>query len=235
MLLKLDDRPVIKWVTDRAAKMEGVQEVMVATSTVPEDDALAEFCRSEHIPVFRGSQNDVLDRYVQAARQVRADVVVRLTGDCPFLDPAESARVVKAFLSQTACDYACNIDPPFLPDGLDTEVIGLDCLIRIGKQARELPYREHVTLYIRQHPGDFKIARVTGHEDLSSIRLTLDQAEDYRLLSEVAAQLKQRRQFGHLHEIMAVLRDHPEILQMNRHIQRNEGLQKSLESHPLQS
>lgn len=227
VLLDLAGRTVLERVYDRASLIAGVDEVIVATSSASSDDVLAVFCESRGIGLFRGSLDDVLDRYVQAGRALRADVVIRITADCPFLDPVVSATVLERFLGNPRCDYATNGSPPSYPDGLDTEVVRHGVLEEVWREVTEGPYREHVTLFVSQHPERFVVERVSCHTDLSCNRWTLDEPEDYDMLSKVARELRIRGQSGHLDEILAILADHPEIGRINAGIPRNEGLKRS--------
>jgi len=224
MLMPLAGRPAIQWVFERASRIEGIQHVLVATTVSPKDDTLAAYCEAHAIPVFRGSENDVLDRYHHAAQSLQADVVMRITGDCPLLDPVESAKVLALFLQTPGADYASNVHPPFLPDGLDTEVVLVKTLQQVWREIHEPMTREHVTYFIDHHPELFHLVAVTGTENLSHHRWTLDYKEDYTLLAAIADELKQRGQFGSLHEILGVLRDRPELVKLNQHIERNDGM-----------
>jgi spore coat polysaccharide biosynthesis protein SpsF len=233
MLMLLAGVPVIQWVYDRASRIDGVQQVLIATTDSNKDDPLATFCKEHDLPVFRGSEDDVLDRYYQAAQTIPSDAIVRITGDCPLLDPVESAKVVALFQQTPDADYASNIEPPTLPDGLDTEIIRSVTLKRIWRDVNAGPYREHVTYYVRRHPEQFKTTALQHIPDLSQHRWTLDNSEDYTFLNAVANELKQRRQFGHLEEVLAILRDHPELLAINQHLERNAGLKKALQQAQL--
>lgn len=233
MLKPLADRPVIEWVYDRVRAIPGLDAVVVATTTTPADDPLADHCRLRSMPVFRGNENDVLDRYYQAAKEFQADMIMRITGDCPFLDPQESRKVVDAFLQMPACNYASNNTPPTYPDGLDTEVVSFQALEWMWKNAHDTHYREHVTYYIRSHQDQFRVAVVKNAVDLSAQRWTLDEMADYIKLSAIAEELGRRKQSGSLREILAVLHDNPDIDAVNRHIGRDEGLEKSLRAHPV--
>ena len=233
MLMQLAGRPIVLQVCERVALINGIDKVVVATTTEEKDDLLVRHCLQNGISVFRGSPDDVLDRYYQAAKQESADVVMRVTGDCPFLDPVESEKVLKLFLDNEGCDYATNVDPPFLPDGLDTEVISFRALQRSWQMAKNVPDREHVTLFIRHHPDLFSVKSLKGNIDLSSNRWTIDEGRDYEFLNAVAKRLAEKDQFGYLNEILALLDEDPDISKINRDIRRNEGLERSLRQNPL--
>lgn len=227
VLMNLGHKPVIQHVIERAGAIVGVSRVVLATSTSSADDALTKFCESLGVPVFRGSEDDVLDRYYQAARQWPADLLMRVTGDCPLLDPLESGKVLRRLIDAEA-DYASNCRPPTFPDGLDTEAMTFAALERTWREATLKSEREHVTLHIANHPERFHMEVVRNAEDLSDCRLTLDEEADYQLLSEVFRILERKGQFGHLGEVMAILRENPQLTEFNMLIERNEGLKESL-------
>ncbi len=232
VLMPLGGKPSVQHVIERARLVRGVDEVVLATSTASIDDPLANFCKTFSVPVVRGSEEDVLDRYYQAAKAARADVVIRITGDCPLLDPDESAKVLEAFHSSGA-DYISNVHPPTLPDGLDTEVFSFKALETAWKQAEKKSEREHVTLYISTHPEQFCLKSISNSVDLSGHRWTLDEERDYRMLSAVYDELTQRGQFGTLDQVLGILRDRPDIARLNGSIERNEGLKKSQQEDGL--
>lgn len=233
MLMKLAGKPVVQQVYERVVAVRGIEKVILATTTDAKDDLLADHCHRTGISVFRGSPDDVLDRYYQVAKQESADIVMRVTGDCPFLDPVESGKVLRLFLNDKRCDYASNVDPPFLPDGLDTEVISFAALQRAWQMASDIPDREHVTLFIRRHPGIFHLKSLKGHLDLSAYRWTIDEQRDYDFLNALAMRLAEQGKFGSLSEILELLAADPGLLEVNSDIRRNEGLEKSLRENPL--
>lgn len=218
VMKKLAGVPVIKQVFSRVCMIEGLSGVLVATSTLDKDDILAEYCAGENIPLFRGSEDDVLDRYVQASRQADADVVMRITADCPFLDPRLSAKVLDLMLANPDCDYADNITPVTYPKGLDTQVVRRTTLERLWEQCDEPEDREHVLAYIRKHPEAFTTMAVNSPVDYSAHRWTLDRAEDYKMLSMLARELKQQGLFGYHEEILRILDEHAEIREINAHL-----------------
>ncbi len=226
-MLPLAGKPVIQHVIERTKLIPGISKVVIATPASPTDDQLVHFCDSINATVFRGSESDVLDRYYQAALLHQADVVVRITADCPLIDPVESGKVVKRFFEVKA-DYVSNTNPPMLPDGLDTEVFSMEALTKAWANARKKSEREHVTLYIYSNPQEFTIGSVLYKHDLNQYRLTLDEMADYVLLERIFSTLEEKNQFGYLHEVLLILDSNPEFLKINRTIRRNEGLIHSL-------
>lgn len=233
MLMKLAGMPVVQQVFNRVVLIQGIEKVILATTADAQDDLLVDYCHRTGISVFRGSSDDVLDRYYQAAKQDSADVVIRITGDCPFLDPIESGKVLRLFLDDGPCDYASNVDPPFLPDGLDTEVMSFAALESAWEKAKDIPDREHVTLFIRRHPDMFRLKSLKGYLDLSSHRWTIDEKRDYDFLNAVAMRLAAQGKFGYLNEIIELLDANSSLLEINSDIRRNKGLEKSLKENPL--
>lgn len=204
-LLELGGEPVVERVYRRVERIEGLDRAVVATTTEAADEPLVAHCRAVGIPVHRGSESDVLDRYYRVADELGATVVMRITADCPLLDPRESARVLAAFLDAPGCGYASNVEPPFLPDGMDTEVMSFAALERMWREARAPEEREHVTLHARRHPQRFSAVALRDPRDRSDYRLTLDTPADYRRLQEVVAILERRGQYGWVDEAVAVL------------------------------
>jgi len=227
VLIDLVGEPVICRVVDRARRIKGLTDVLVATSDTPDDDELASLCEARVIPVFRGSKEDVLDRYVMAGRKAQADAVVRLTGDCPLLDPRESDRVVEAF-REGGVDLVSNSHPPSYPDGLDTTIVSLSALEKAGKLAKRSSEREHVVPYFYDHSKEFRSMNIRCDQDLSFHRWTLDAEDDLRLIREIYTRLLKKGQFGYLNEILDLFEEDPQLGGINKGHERNEGYQQSL-------
>ena len=157
---------------EHARRARTVDDLVVATSSAATDDAVESFCAARGIACY-GSEEDVLDRYYHAARQRAATVVMRITADCPLIDPEVIDRCISHFLAGSY-DYVSNISPPTFPDGLDVEVFSFASLERAWREARWQSEREHVTPYIRNHPELFRIGNVQSGEDYSHRRWTVD-------------------------------------------------------------
>jgi spore coat polysaccharide biosynthesis protein SpsF (cytidylyltransferase family) len=225
VLMTLVDKPVIEWVYERAARIPGTNEVVVATTATAADDALARWCERRGWSVFRGSEDDVLDRYVQCARRHDADAVVRVTADCPLLDPIQSGRVVALFLERQPCHYASNCEPPTFPDGLDTEIISREALELSWEATADAFDREHVTPYVRSGRR-FATEVVTCEPPLSEHRWTLDELRDFTFLSAVAERLRANNLDGSMQEVLEILRAEPELSALNSGIERNAGARR---------
>lgn len=218
-------KPMLFHVVTRAKQARNIDLVIVATSIGTDDDPVEHFCREADIPCFRGSLDDVLDRFYQAARHFQGDTIVRLTADCPLLDPRVIERTVETFLAGN-CDYASNALTCTYPDGLDTEVFSFRVLERAWAEATLRSEREHVTPYIRNHPDIFRLENVCNTCDLSSLRWTVDEAKDLAFVRAVYEHFG-KTLFG-MEEVLSLLDRDPRLLELNAGIGRNEGYIKSL-------
>jgi len=226
-LLDLGGRPMLERVLARAAAVPGVDEVVLATTVSPDDAALAELARAAGIACVRGSVHDVLDRFHATLAAHPADAVVRITADCPLLDPEVSGRVVGEYRRRAgAVDYVSNVHPPTYPDGLDTEVIAVAALESAWREASSQSDREHVTPYIWSRPERFRLAGVDAPEDLSGHRWTVDDARDLAFVREVYRRLAPPgappAPFG-MDAVIDLLRACPKIADLNAGTRRNEG------------
>ena len=229
-LADLGGRPMLAHVVERAAAIPGVDGVVVATTANPRDDRLADWARQAGLGCVRGSEDDVLDRFHDALARHPCDAVVRVTPDCPFLDPKVSGLVVDAWLAADgAVDYASNVEPPTFPDGLDTEVISRAALAAAWHEARLPSDREHVTPFVRRDPRRFAQASVRHDPDLSHLRWTVDTPADLDFARAVVARLGPagRERFG-MREILALLEREPDLARLNAGQRRNEGYERSL-------
>ncbi len=215
-------RTMLARVVRRARRSRLVDEVAVATTTEPEDIAIVEECRSLGVRYFRGSEQDVLDRYYRAAREFSADAVVRITSDCPLIDPEIIDLVVRAFLDNEP-DYASNTLVGTYPRGLDVEVFSMKALERARAEASMDYQRIHVTPYLYQNPGIFRLLSVTGDEDYSRYRWTVDTQEDLDLVRTIYGMISKDDDFS-WRDVLALMKREPALAEINRHIR-----QKSLE------
>lgn len=232
VLTDIGGKVMLQRVVERVSKAGKIGKVVVATTTSPEDIGIERFCEDAGINCFRGSESDVLDRYHGAAEKYGAETVVRITADCPLADPEVINRVVSMFLeSGGELDYAANINPPTFPDGLDTEVFSRNALETMWSEARLKSEREHVTLFIRNHPERFRIGNLTNSTDLSAMRWTVDEPQDLDFVRAVYGQFGSG-EFG-MNDVIRYLASHPGLLEMNAGIIRDEGLLKSLREDGL--
>ena len=224
VLRRLRGRPLIAHVVERVRHTKSIERLVVATTSRPADDPLAEWCASADVVCYRGPAEDVLERYVQAAYASSARTIVRVTGDCPLIDPNVIDQVVEQFL-QGDYDYVSNVDPPTFPDGLDTEVTSRSVLECAAREATHSSDREHVTTYIRQRPDRFRIGCVRHEPNLASYRWTVDEPQDWQFVEAVCEELPAGAY--DLASVLHVLQQFPELKDINASIQRNEGYRKS--------
>ena len=212
-------------VVHRAQRAKSLYKVVVATSNQSTDDAIAKFCAEHAISCFRGSEADVLDRYYHAAKSFGAEAVVRITGDCPLIDPEIIDRVVREYECD-GYDYVTNTHPCTYPDGLDTEVFSAAALARAWRDARRRSEREHVTPYLHKNPSLFRIENVTNNEDISHMRWTVDDHRDLEFVRALYSYLGGIS--PSMNDILYVLRQRPELMEINAGTGRNDGYLESL-------
>lgn len=218
VLADIGGKTMLARVVERTARIASVDEVVVATTEDTRDDAIADACRALSVPVFRGSEADVLDRYYQAAKQYAADAVMRITADCPLLDPEVSGNVLNQFLIHRP-DYASNSVRRTYPRGLDTGVMSLEALERTWREATRPYQREHVTIYMYEHPENFRLLSVESGLPInySHYRWTVDTPEDLQFVRAVYDLFPTTDEFGWLDVIEALAR-RPDLVAINRHV-----------------
>ena len=217
VLLDICGRPMLEWVLFRLAHSKTVDQVIVATSTLARDDILAKFCAEHGYQCHRGDQDDVLDRYYQAAKRIEAAVIVRVTSDCPFIDP-EILDVVVESRRRTDADYASNTqEPRTFPRGLDVEVFTFGALEKAWREDKNPAWREHVTPYLYRTPSAFRLAAVTNNTNLSAYRWTVDTPEDLEFARQAYTGLS--AEFFGWREMLDLLKQRPELADVNRHIE----------------
>lgn len=229
VLIDIQGKPLLALVIDRIREARLIDGIVIATTRNEKDRAIIEFARSQDILYYAGSEEDVLDRFYQAAKTYKAGTIVRITPDDPFKDPEVIDTVISHYLkNKKNLDYVSNTIKPTYPEGLDVEVFSFTTLEKAWKEANSLSEREHVTPYIWNHPEIFRLANIENNEDLSHLRWTLDTEADLKFTREVYARLYHGQVFL-MKDILALLRAEPELLQINEGIARNAGYLKSLE------
>jgi spore coat polysaccharide biosynthesis protein SpsF len=221
VLKDIGGKPMLGWVVERVRQSNKIDQVVVATTSDAGDDPIVEYCRGQQIDCFRGDVFDVLDRYYQAARKYKADVVVRVTADCPLIDPAVVDRAI-AELQEKKLDFSANrLPPPFkrtYPIGLDVEVATMAALSEAWQNAREQHEREHVMPYLYAGTRQFKTGVINAPQDYGSQRWTVDTPEDLEFLRGIARLLDGRMDFT-WEEILALVQAHPELSTLNAAVQ----------------
>ncbi|MGA2965007.1 MAG: aminotransferase class III-fold pyridoxal phosphate-dependent enzyme, partial [Terriglobales bacterium] len=225
-IAEIEGMPMLWHVIQRVKRASLVDRVVVATTTAPADDAIEKMCGENGVPCYRGSENDVLDRYYHAARAENAAQVVRITADCPLIDPEAIDRVVRRFQCGDL-DYASNAMVRTYPDGLDTEIFSFSALERAWHEAGKTSEREHVTPYLRSEK--FRTANVANNLEFSHLycRWTVDEPEDLEFVRAVYRAFRGRDGFL-MKDILQLLREQPELERVNSQIVSNRGYYKSL-------
>ena len=227
VLLDLEGKNVLERVIERVIKSKFISDVIVATTTAREDQKIVRLCSAIGIKSYCGSENDVLDRYFQAARLSEASQIVRVTSDCPLIDPGIVDKVIKTHLSSGA-DYTSNTIVETFPDGEDVEIFTFNALKKAWDGAKALSDREHVTPFIRKNPKLFKLVNVENSIDLSGKRWTLDEKNDYKLIKTIYKYLSDKAEYFTMKDVLTLLAKYPELERLNYGIKRNEGYLKSL-------
>lgn len=231
VLKPLLGEPMLARQIERLKRCKLIGRIIVATSSSADDDAIERLCIKIGVDCFRGSLDDVLDRFYRAAHSYLPAHVVRLTGDCPLADPDLIDAVIR-FYRKGRFDYVSNALEPTFPDGLDVEVFRGECLTQAWKEARLPSEREHVTPFIYNNPKRFRIGSFTNEIDYSQWRWTVDEPEDFRVVERIYAALYPANPKFSSAEIMKLIERNPGILS-NSNFERNEGYAKSLRRDAL--
>lgn len=217
-------------VYNRVKKSKKIDSIIIATTDKKTDDSIVEFSMAERINCYRGNEDDVLDRFYHCCEQyglIESDIVVRITADCPLIDPYVIDDVIQ-YLQDNDYDYVSNAIEPTYPDGLDVEVFLFSSLKKSWEEAQLISEREHVTPYIRNHEEFFKIGSYKNDINLSHYRWTLDEIEDYQLISEIYTNLYASEEMFTTKDILSFLDENPQLKELNSKYIRNEGYLKSL-------
>ncbi len=218
VLLPLAGEPMLMRLMERLRRVQRADGIVIATTTNASDDPIAALCAQQGVPCHRGSELDVLSRYADAARLHAADVVVRITSDCPLIDPALIDQLIAVY-EEGDSDYVSNMLPPTWPYGMAVEVFSATALAQAHAEATQDAEREHVTPFIYWHPQRYRLRNVASPVALSHHRWTVDTPEDYELV---------RRLFDHLlptnphftqADVLALLDAHPDWIAINQHVQ----------------
>lgn len=223
VLKNLCGKPMIEHIYLRAKNAEMIDEVVIATTSSKEDDILCDFLEQKNIKYYRGSEEDVLGRYVAVAKRIKADVIVRITGDCPLIDNNLINNIVKMFL-ELDYDYMSPKSEYGLIRGLDTEIFTMDALEKANALAKDKNSREHVTLYMYRNPDKFKIGLFPIPEHLKSfeIRLCVDEEQDFNFIAEIYKDLYKRNDVINIRDVLNLLKDKPDLLKININVKQKQ-------------
>ena len=216
--------PLLYYVINQLRHCSKVKNLVIATTTNHEDDEIEKFADNNSVNVFRGKEKDVLDRYFQCAKKYSFSTIVRITADCPLIDPQIVDKVIEQFFSGNY-DFATNTLTRTFPIGTDVEVFSFSALKRTWESAQLPSEREHVTPYLRNE-RNFKIINVQNDKNISSLRLTVDRIEDFELIKQILKNISVNP--IHLGDVLELFSRKPELIEINKHIDNNEGFSRSL-------
>lgn len=222
VLMEINGFPMLGHVVERVRQAGEVNEVVVATTIDEDDDQIANYCTTQHIAFIRGKNKDVLARTVQAAMDQHADIVVRVTGDCPLMDPEVIDKTVQAFLARyPAIDFGSNRGSKELrrtyPIGLDVEVMSIGALQRVNEEADQEYQREHVTPYLYEKPGRFRTVSIESNGSYGDLRWAVDTQEDLKFVRRVYELLAKQPNFG-WQDVLDLLAKYPELKAINANV-----------------
>lgn len=224
VMMEICGKPILWHVVNRLKQARNIDRIVVATTRDKSDDLIIKWCIENSVDFSRGSLEDVLARYHRAAVEADATTIVRITADCPLIDPEIVDRAIQGF---SEGEYDHYVTDGAFPDGLDTEVFQFSALDKAFREAALSSEREHVTPYLWKNPSMFRLGKLKNTEDLSSMRWTVDDAKDFELIKAIIEGLKDRPVF-HMKDILEFLTSNPGLLDINSDNMRNEGYAKSI-------
>jgi spore coat polysaccharide biosynthesis protein SpsF len=222
IMKEINGKTLLEYQIERVKRSEYIDEILIATTNEPIDGEIEVFCKKHKLSYYRGSENDVLTRYYEATLQYPTDIVVRLTSDCPLIDPNVIDSVIKQYLdNKNSVDYVSNTLERTFPRGMDVEVFSDKVLTEINQLAKQLHEREHVTPYIYLS-GKYNIQQVITQEDNSELRWTVDTQEDFTLISEIITRIYPSKPTFTLKDLISLIKKQPELREINNHIEQKE-------------
>ena len=221
VFLELSNKPLLEHVVNRLKKSDLLQEIIIATTDLPDDNLIQTWANSNNISVFRGSENNVLERYYEAAKKFQIDVIVRITADDPFKDYRLVDEAVRVLIDNKL-DFVCNNNPVSFPEGLDVEVLTFNALEVSYNNVISDFDKEHVTQYIHKNKDKFNIANIQNEKDLSFHRWTLDTIEDYQFAQKIYSELYKEGYVFLREEVLELLEKSPLILELNNKVNRSD-------------
>ncbi len=217
VLMEIDGKTSLKFMIDRVTKSKYTEKIIIATTTNERDKVIVDFCINNNILYYCGSENDVLDRYYQASKNNDVTTIVRLTSDCPLIDPDQIDKTIELYFDK-GVNYAANAVPPEVkkyPDGSDVEVFSFKDLTRAWTETKNIKDREHVTFYFWKRNKNFTTAMLDNKYDWGKYRITVDYKEDIDLVRQIVRKLKDQKKFGTTKEIIEILESNPELVKIN--------------------
>jgi spore coat polysaccharide biosynthesis protein SpsF len=237
IMKKIGDQPMLYHVIKQTMESKYVDDVIIATTCSKKDKKIVDFCIQNNLKYFQGSNNDVLDRYYKCAKKFSCDPVVRISSDCPFIDPLIIDKIISKFL-KNSYDYVANNIEKFsgkwqndtckFPQGMVVEVCKFKTLEKAWKKAKKPSEREHVFPYVQFNPKIFKVSNVKNNTDLSYIRCTVDRKQDLKFVREIWKRKNQSKKIIHNKDILKIIQNEPNLVKINNKFSFDEGYKKSL-------
>lgn len=227
VMMDIVGKPMLWHVISRVKHAKRLDDIVIATTTLNEDKQILELASEMGVKSYAGSEDDVLDRYYQAAIIHKADVIARITADCPLTDPKVIDRAIEIYRNHDF-DYVSTAIKPTYPDGIGTEVFSASALKKAWKEAILSSEREHVTPYIGKNQKIFSIENLENDEDLSYMRWTVDEERDLKFVREIYKRLYMEGKIFYMEDILNLFKKRPELMDINKGIIRDEGYLKSL-------
>jgi len=223
VMKKVLGKPLLEYHIERLKRVRTADEIIVATTNNDIDDVIVTLARKLNVCYYRGSEEDVLLRYYEAAKEAKADVVVRVTSDCPLIDPEIVDMSIRFYLDNVErYDYVSNTIKRTYPRGMDTEVFDVCVLNDVHERVKSPVDREHVTRYIYTHPEQYRLGYILHEEDLSNHRWTVDTDEDFRLIRKIIEELYPEKPCFSMKDCLALLQKYPEWVQINSNVRQKE-------------
>jgi len=227
VLMSVDGKnPLLYYVINQLKYSKLIDRIIIATTCLPEDDVIIKMANEMKVQTFRGSTNDLLDRYYKCAKEFSLINIVRITSDNPLIDPTLVDQVVEKYL-EGSFDYVTNFIPRTFPQGTEAEIFSFATLETAWKEAKKPSEREHVTPYFYNNPEKFKIFKITHRENLSKLRWSVDHKPDLELVRSIVSKIQKRPIL--MKDIIALLENEPKLVNINKDYVMDEGSQKSLE------
>ncbi len=215
VLKTIAGKTMIERIFDRLKACNEVDTIALATSTNKENDALAEHATHIGLATYRGNENDLISRHGEALRKFKGDALIRITADCPLVDPLIVDEMVKLFRKSPDFDLVTNIFPRSFPKGLDIEIISSEAFAKLDKDVTDPYYRELLTYYIMEHPQTFRIMNFPYEKDLSLLRWTVDYQEDLEFVEKIYDTLLKEKPIFTMQDVLTLLEEHPELSKIN--------------------
>lgn len=238
VLLEIENEPMLYHVIKQVRASKIIKGVIIATTTEREDDVIAEYCKKNGIKCFRGSKKDLLDRYYRCAKKFNCNPIVRITSDCPLIDPTIIDKVIRKFL-KGSYDYVANnlekVDNKWqnatcnFPQGMTVEVSRYKALEKAWNEAKKPSEREHVFPYVQFNPKLFKVSNLKNKVDLAFIRCAVDRKNDLSFVREIFKRIPKRKKFVSIKDIMKIVTKEPDLVKINNKTPFDEGYRKSIE------